>query len=111
MTPIKFSNFSVSCIHATWSDTINCFQREGSWLQFGGGLPTLLVASLALSLGSRLAVSLAGDVDGGGLSLLLVVLGVEPDGLTLVQGLEALGVDRGEVNEDVLAAVGGGDET
>ena len=53
---------------------------------------------------------MAGHVGGGGLALLLVVDAVVVDGLALVQGLEALLVDGGEVDEHVLTTVGRGDE-
>jgi len=50
------------------------------------------------------------NVHGAGLLHLLVPVHVEVDGLAVVEGLEAGGVDGGEVDEEVLAATSGGDE-
>jgi len=57
------------------------------------------------------AITATGDVAGGGLLLDLVPVGVVVDGLALVQGLVALGVDGGEVDEDILTTVLGSDES
>jgi len=55
-------------------------------------------------------VAVAVDVRGPPLRPLVVVLRVERDRLLVVQALEAVLVDRREVDEDVLPAVVGGDE-
>lgn len=66
-------------------------------------------AALSLSLAGN-AVSLAADVDGAGLLLHLIKLGVIVNGFALVQRLETLGVDLGEVHKHVLTTVHGRDE-
>src|SRR5690606_36020579 len=48
--------------------------------------------------------------DRGRLGALLALADLEADTLTLVEGLVALGLDRGEVDEQVIAALGRGDE-
>jgi len=73
------------------------------------GIEALAALTFALGL-ARHAVALAGHVHGGGLALLLIVLGIEPHGLTLVQGLETVLGDGAEMDEDILTAVGRGDE-
>eukprot|EP00579_Thalassiosira_antarctica_P031853 CAMPEP_0201991214 /NCGR_PEP_ID=MMETSP0905-20130828/57_1 /ASSEMBLY_ACC=CAM_ASM_000554 /TAXON_ID=420261 /ORGANISM="Thalassiosira antarctica, Strain CCMP982" /LENGTH=88 /DNA_ID=CAMNT_0048545545 /DNA_START=293 /DNA_END=556 /DNA_ORIENTATION=- len=57
------------------------------------------------------AITVSGNIGGGPLLLDIIELFVELDGLSLVQGLESLLVDGGEVDEDILASVLGGDET
>jgi len=71
----------------------------------------LAEAAAALALGhARLAVAHAGDVHGSRLLLLLVEVQVEVDRLVVVQRLEAVLVDGGEVHEDFLAGAVGDDE-
>jgi len=66
-----------------------------------------LAATLALGLD---AITVAGNVGGGVLLLLVVPLEVEGDGLALVQGAETLGIDGGLMDENILRAISGGDE-
>lgn len=66
-------------------------------------------AALALAL-AGLTIAVAGDVDGAGLALVGVEEVVEGHGLPVVQRLVAVGVDGREVDEDILATIGGRDE-
>jgi len=66
-------------------------------------------AALALAL-ARLTVAHASHVHGSRLLLLLVEVQVERDRLVVVQRLEAVLVDGGEVHEDFLAGAVGDDE-
>jgi len=76
-----------------------------------GHAPAAAVAALALALGGLDTIAVAGDVAGLVLLLLITPGEVVVDGLTLVQGAETLLVDDGLMNEDVLGAILGGDET
>lgn len=73
----------------------------------------VVVGTLALTLSLAVgldAVAVAGDVGGGHLALLVVPNGIVGDGLTFVQGAEALRVDDGLMDENVLGAIGWADE-
>lgn len=67
--------------------------------------------ALALALGGLDAIAVAGDVAGLVLLLLITPGEVVGDGLSLVEGAEALLVDDGLVDENILGAILGGDET
>ena len=56
------------------------------------------------------SVTVSGHVGGRPLLLNVVVLLVVSYSLAVVEALEALLVDGGEVDEDIVGAVGGGDE-
>jgi len=75
-------------------------------------LPTPLLAALAALAAALtgLAIAVAGHVNGGGLSLLVVPLHVERARFAVVKNLVAVGVDAGEVDEDILGPVLGADE-
>jgi len=69
-----------------------------------------LAEALTASLLSRLAVAVTGHVHCSGLAFVRVELRVEVHGLAVVQRLEALLVDHGEVAEHLLAGGVAGDE-
>jgi len=67
-------------------------------------------AALTLTLLGRHTIAVTGHVAGSGLALVLVKLGVVGDGLALAQRLKTVGVDSGEMDEDILTTIGRGDE-
>jgi hypothetical protein len=92
----------------------NVYRNSG--LDQLGALPSAAAASTAaastvvITTLARGSVSVAGDVGSRPLLLGVVVLGIVGDSLAFVQALEAILLDLGEVDKDVLAAISRGDE-
>merc|ERR1711935_480378 len=91
--------------------TARCWDLCVAIINFGHSANSILWSGQKISLISVIdSVAVAVHVGRAPLALLLVKFSVERNRLLVIQRLEAVLVDRREVDEDVLAAIVGGDE-